>query len=410
MKRLGLARLSAALLLAGAALPVAAQLPAAPAAAPPAQLPPIPAWGGTLEPQDRDERGLWMMSADDEQLIRGSRFVIDDPALNAYVRGVLCKAVGADRCQSVRLYVMRVPVFNASMHPNGMMQIWSGALLRMRGEAELAAVLGHEFAHYERRHSLAGFKQARAATDAALWAAFIPIAGLAVSLGALQGFFIYNQAQEKEADLGGLSFVQRAGYSTAAFADVWERLIAEEDAGRVARGQKPRAGRRSGFFATHPPSAERMTYLRALARQAADTGDPGAASLRAGLGAWFGRFLEDQVKLNDFGGTEWLLADLARRDGWTGQLLSTRGDLYRLRGQDGDMAIAAGLYREALAKGHADPETRRGLGLALLRQGQQAEGQAMLKAYLEAKPDAGDAAMLRMMAGLPSPATAGPTQ
>lgn len=371
--------------------------------------PPIPAWGGALQPQDRDERGLWMMSSDDEAVLKDSRFLITDKPLNDYVRGVLCRTVGAERCGAVRLYIMRVPAFNASMSPNGMMQLWSGALLRMRTEAELAAVLGHEFAHYERRHSLAGFKQARAATDAAIWASFIPIAGLALSLGALQGFFLYNQAQEKEADLNGFSFVMQGGYRTGAFADVWERLIAEEDAGRVARGQKARGGRRSGFFATHPASAERMTYLRALARQAGDTADASTASHRAGLGPWYARFLDDQLKLNDFGGTEWLLADFARTEGWTGALLAARGDLYRLRGQAGDMAQAAGFYREALAKGHDDPETRRGLGLALLRQGQQAEGQAMLKAYLDLRPDANDAAMLRMMAGLPPKTATGPT-
>ncbi len=391
-----------AALLAGA---VAPGVQAAAASAPPA----LPAWNGVLQPQDQDERGLWMLSNDDEQLLKGSRFLIGDPALNDYVRGVLCKTVGDQRCKSVRLYIMRVPAFNASMSPNGMMQIWSGAILRMHSEAELAAVLAHEFAHYEQRHGLAGFKQARSASDAAAWLSFIPIAGIALSLGALQGFFLYNQAQEKEADLQGYSFVSQAAYRAGAFADVWERLIAEEDAARVSRGQKAKAGRRSGFFATHPASADRMAYLRALAQQAGDPGQDGADDLRAGLGQWRSAFLADQLKLNDFGGSEWLLADLAKPAGWTGELLTARGDLYRLRGQPGDMVAAAGFYREALAKGHGDPETRRGLGLALLRQGQQAEGQTLLKTYLDLKPDASDAAMLRMMAGLPTAST-GPSR
>lgn len=381
-------------------------------AADPITPPQLPVWNGALQPQDRDERGLWMLSNDDEALLKGSRFLVTDAGLNEYVRGVLCKTVGADRCAAVRLYIMRVPAFNASMSPNGMMQLWSGALVRMHNEAELAAVLGHEFAHYEQRHSLAGFKQARSASDAAMWAAFIPILGLAVSLGALQGYFLYNQQQETQADINGFGYFAQAGYREGAFADVWERLISEEDSARVARGQKAKAGRRSGFFATHPASADRMAYLRAMAQKAGDAGDEGTDRFRAGLGPWRGQFFADQLKLNDFGGTQWLLADAAKPAGWTAELLTARGELYRARGLPGDLAAAAGFYRDALAKSDAKADTRpealRGLGLALLRQGQQAEGQALLKSYLELRPDASDAAMLRMMAGAPATTTASP--
>lgn len=373
-------------------------------------VPPLPQWTGPLEPQDRDERGLWMMSGEDETILKASPFLITDPALNAYVQGVLCRTVGPDRCKAVRLYIMRVPAFNASMAPNGVLQLWSGALLRMKNETELAAVLGHEFAHYELRHALAGFKQARAASDAAMWLAFIPYAGLALSLGALQGFFVFNQAQEKAADLESFAFLQASPYRAASFADIWERLSAENDAGRLARGQQAKGGRQKGFFATHPSNAERMAYLRAMGAAAGDKGDEATASYLAGLGGWRKAFLEDQIKLNDFGGTEWLLADLAKASGgWSGDMLFARGELYRLRGQPGDMTSAIAFYREAIAKGFADPDGLRGLGLALLRGGgtpdSKAEGQAMLARYLEQRPQASDAAMLRMLAGVPTPQT-----
>ena len=50
--------------------------------------------------------------------------------------------------------LVRTPYFNASMAPNGMMQVWSGLLLRVDNEAQLAAVLGHEIGHYLARHSV----------------------------------------------------------------------------------------------------------------------------------------------------------------------------------------------------------------------------------------------------------------
>jgi predicted Zn-dependent protease len=103
------------------------------------------------------------MQADEaERRLKASNFLITDPALNAYVRGVLCREVAERACGEARIYLTRTPYFNASMMPNGVMQIWSGLLLRVRDEAQLAAVLGHEFVHYRERHGLKQFAKSRA--------------------------------------------------------------------------------------------------------------------------------------------------------------------------------------------------------------------------------------------------------
>ena len=74
-------------------------------------------------------------------------FAVRDPVLNAYVRKVLCRTIGDAHCAPIRLYIIRTSQFNASMAPNGMMQVWTGLLLRMDNEAQLATVLGHEMGH-----------------------------------------------------------------------------------------------------------------------------------------------------------------------------------------------------------------------------------------------------------------------
>src|SRR3546814_5968134 len=61
----------------------------------------------------------------------------------------------------MRVYLMRTPYFNASMAPNGMMTVWSGLLLRVNDEAQLAAILGHEMGHYMQRHTLARMRDMR---------------------------------------------------------------------------------------------------------------------------------------------------------------------------------------------------------------------------------------------------------
>src|SRR3546814_8299356 len=89
--------------------------------------------------------GLWQREYGYELALVAAPVVIRDEALSAYVKSVLCRAVGTDRCDATRVYILREPTFNATMSPNGTMRVYSGLLLRVRSEAVLAAVLGHEF-------------------------------------------------------------------------------------------------------------------------------------------------------------------------------------------------------------------------------------------------------------------------
>jgi uncharacterized protein HemY len=109
-------------------------------------------------------------------------------------------------------------------------------------------------------------------------------------------------------------------------------------------------------------------------------------------------FIDDQIKLNDFGATDYLLINLAR-EGWTPELLYARGELYRTRGSTPDLKAAADFYRQATFLPGAPIETWRGLGLALLRSGATTEGQTALREYLAKRPEANDRAILASMAG-----------
>src|SRR5262249_34912191 len=112
---------------------------------------------GRIMPSSRpalssDEAGLWRAMDKAEDEVKSSRFRLRDPELNAYVNDVICRLV-PDRCPDVRVYVIRTPYFNAQAAPNGMIEVWSGLLLRAKNEAQLAAVLGHELGHYLERHA-----------------------------------------------------------------------------------------------------------------------------------------------------------------------------------------------------------------------------------------------------------------
>ena len=366
--------------------------------------PPPPPFTGVYQPQGVDEIGMWREDDESERKLVNSPIVIRDEALTSYVKNVLCAAVGSDRCNATRVYILREPSFNATMSPNGTMRIYSGLLLRVRSEAELAAVLGHEFGHFEKRHTLAEFKARRTGSDFLTWAAVLasmsnnPHTGRdfqGLELSVYGSLLRFGRNQEREADLVGLGYLNASGLRPQAASQVWRNLMAETEASASARGLKKPRFDKVAFFASHPPEAERADYLGALAAPEGDGRDEGVERYKQALAKWLPVFLQDQIKLNDFGGSEYLVNILAK-DGWTAPLWQARGELFRTRGAPRDLVHAADFYSKAIALEPDLAEGHRGLGLSLIKTGRATEGRIALERYLQLKPDASDAAMIGM--------------
>lgn len=364
---------------------------AAPKTLPTALPPYVPAY----EPTTVDERGMWMEADEIERKLRDSPLVIRDEALTGYVRRVLCSTVGEERCKAVRVYVLEIPQPNATMFPNGAMTVWSGLLLRTRSEAELGEILGHEFAHFELRHSLSGFKNKRLASDLVAWAAVLggiantDTRGLQVSL--IGATYRYGRDQEEAADLLVFNYLRASPYPAAAAADFWSNIMAEADATALGRKQKAKHRYSAGFSDSHPTNLKRAVTLSEAAAKLSDVGDAAQAGHRAAIAPHLPLLLKGQMGLNDFGGSEYLLRELAANGGWTGDLLFARGEMYRQRGNPRDLVSAAQFYGEALKAGYAASEVHRGLGLSKLRSGETTDGKAALAEYLKLSPDASDA-------------------
>ena len=130
-----------------------------------------------------DEGGLWALMDREETRTRRSPFIVREAALRAYLVELACRLAG-DHCQDLRVYTVRNPWFNAMMAPNGMMQVWTGLLLRVENEAQLAAVLGHEIGHYVQRHSLARLQDAK--SRSAFMALMVPLGAIGL-IGQLAG-------------------------------------------------------------------------------------------------------------------------------------------------------------------------------------------------------------------------------
>ncbi len=359
---------------------------------------------GQRPSDDTTEGGLWYITDKAEKRVRTAGNRITDPALNTYVQRIACE-LAREFCSDIRVYVMRVPAFNASMAPNGMMQIWSGFLLRAENEAQFAAVVGHEIGHYLRRHSLQRFEDIRTKTSAAAVFGIIT-AGLGVGLigtmaqVAIYGeIFAYSRDQEREADGYGLLLMTEAGYDPREYAVIWDKLIVERDA-TLDEDEKDDK-RRNGFFATHPQPEERQATLKELGEALAATRESWTLGRETYLQAVLPHraiFVRDELKAQRY---DAILARLDMMLALAGEpnpaeLHFFKGEAHRLRRESGDRKKAAEAYEAALsAEGAAPPEIYRSMGLVYDALNDEDRAYKAFQRYLDAVPEASDAAIIR---------------
>jgi predicted Zn-dependent protease len=392
------------------------------AAAPVLSLAPRPAPSRVRPDPTTDEGGIWDVSDRTERDAQHSGERIRAEALETYVRDVSCKVAG-EFCGDIRLYLMQRPFFNASMAPNGYMEVWSGLMLRAENEAQLAFVLGHEITHYSERHSLDALRALRARANGAMIAGIgLTILGAAaaannpasaqsimdatsgvvniVYLGAIASFFGFTRENETEADARGFDRAVGAGYDPQAGAQLWTNLIDEVARSDFERTRNREA--RGSIFATHPLSRDRVEALQALAQGSAGGATERAryrAVIRPHLGAW----LRDELRRRDYGQTLFLLDRLGADGEDAGLIAFYRGEAHRLRRGAEDLAAARTAYEAAIAQPDAPPEAWRQLGDVYARDGRNPEASAMLSEYLTRAPAAADRLLIeRRISGLGS--------
>lgn len=398
------------LLAAGGALAASTMTGVAQARIRPADM--VPLIGPGYRPTEEDEQGIWQLSERAEEEIAGSSLLIKDPELNSYLQGLIGK-VGGPAAKDMRIYVARIPEFNAMMFPTGFSVVFSGLLLRMRNEAQLAGVIAHESGHFLRRHMIRQWRDMRRKTDMLSIGAMVAGVGGAgagvylgdfvqlAQLGAIMSLFRYNRTLEAEADAMGARLIAEAGYSPIEMSNTWEQLIGEMDAS--ARYRRKHRDRRYGLFETHPAPESRRADLRTSAAELFVPGrtyDTGRARYLGAIAPIRQMMLDDQVKLNDPGASQYVIETLAL-DGWNGLLRFYEGEIWRLRNRDseGDMRRAEQSYAIAVAYPDAPPDAWRWHGLSLIKNGRHGEGRAALSRYLTMKPDAADAPFIRQMIG-----------
>jgi predicted Zn-dependent protease len=370
----------------------------------------VPLVGPGFKPTDKDEQGLWKEMERAEEEIAGSNLLVRDAALTNYLKNLIGK-VGGPAAEDFRIYLARIPEFNAMMFPSGFAVVFTGLLLRMRNEAQLAGVIAHESGHFLRRHMIRSWRDMRRKTDIfAIGTMLAGVGGAAggvymgdyvrlAELGTLLSLFRYNREMEGEADAMGARLIEQAGYQPIEMSNIWRQLIGEQQASAAYR--RKRRDRGYDLFATHPAPEDRMADLKADALEVTVPGkayETGRERYLSTIGDYRQTLLDDQVKLNDPGASEYLIQTLAL-DGWNGLLRFYEGEVWRLRNRHGDDVRAAQSYAAAVVYPDAPADAWRWHGISLMKAGRSGEAKAAFARYLTMKPNAPDAAWVRQMMG-----------
>lgn len=148
--------------------------------------------------------------------------------------------------------------FNAFSIPGGYVYFTS-RLWNILREEERIGVIGHEIVHIDNRHALDAIskQQKRRTILAVLLIATraSSLAGDVASMAEQLYSLKFSRRDEEEADFGAVEFCEKAGYNPAGILLSMYKIRRFED---EAGGAPPK------IFSDHPPTKERLDYLKSL--------------------------------------------------------------------------------------------------------------------------------------------------
>ncbi len=182
-----------------------------------------------------------------------------DSALNSYVSQVGKKLLShTHRPQMPYSFnVVNATYINAYAFPGGSIATTRGILLKLKNEAELASLLGHELGHVNARHTaqqmskstlVSGLMNIGQAYIGSKYSQYADLTGQLGMLGATMLLASYSRDHERQADELGNQYMVASGYNTSGFVGLMEMLNTLS---------KNKSEATAVLFSTHPMSDER---------------------------------------------------------------------------------------------------------------------------------------------------------
>ena len=319
-------------------------------------------------------------------LIRARMPLIEDTEINDYITGVVERIVKVMPPQPFpfNVAIINNNAVNAFAGPAGYVFVFTGLILQMEHESEIAGVVAHELAHVSQRHIAKRVGEMKMLSIGQLVGVLAgAVLGQATGnqdLGTLMAvgsqaatahaYLKYSRDDEREADQVGMNYLVAAGYSPQGLVEAFEtmrKLKFMQGGGDIPT-----------YLSTHPGLNERMAYLKdrvkMLPKDVQDRKDHDAAFKRAQV-LVRARYTDPKNAVAYF-----------RKIGDKATCLDKLGLAIALSRSLEDMSQAKAAFDEALACGGTDPLVLRESGRYYLKIRDFARAKTLLEAALRQNP------------------------
>ncbi|MBE6441982.1 MAG: hypothetical protein E7022_06570 [Desulfovibrio desulfuricans] len=300
-------------------------------------------------------------------MIRSNMGIVDDPEVRQYVTRILQRLVKAAPPQpfEFKAAVILHNSLNAFAVPGGYVYVFTGLIMNLNREEELAGVLAHELAHVTQRHVASRLERAQYVTLGSLLLAIAGVAaggsgGGAIAAGAIgagqSAMLNYSRMDETEADQIGLQYLTASGYPPMGMVGGF----------KVLRQKSWMSGTSvPTYLSTHPAIGDRINGLTAriqgMGKAVLDRRQDNTQFIRVQTLLW-ARYGDSQAALQRF----------SRKDALS---LMGRGMVLARLNRVNEATKA---FDEALAAAPADPLVLREAGIFHYRKGDMSRAEGLL--------------------------------
>ena len=198
-------------------------------------------------------------------MVRSNMGIVEDPEVSLYVNQIVDRLVKTLPPQpfNFKAAVILHNALNAFAVPGGYVYVFTGLIMNLEKEEDLAGVLAHELAHVTQHHVASRLERAQFVTLGSLLLAIAGVAvggssGGAIAVGALgagqSAMLNYSRIDETEADQIGLQYLVAAGYPPQGMVDGF----------KVLRQKSWMSGTNvPTYLSTHPAIDDRINGLQA---------------------------------------------------------------------------------------------------------------------------------------------------
>ena len=156
----------------------------------------------------------------------------------------------------IKVVFYRDESLNASMSESGLLRLNVGMVARLKNEAELAMLLGHEVAHFLHEDGIRAFaKDSERNFWSGSWSWSWNWAWGTLTFTPSNNLW-YNREQEEAADFASLGYIKKSPYSIKAACNLYRLFKRDEIRGEIQNGK------RVEMFRTHPDPGDRMKMIK----------------------------------------------------------------------------------------------------------------------------------------------------